>query len=93
MKIEIKEITLDSTIMYTASSYPYCGIFLVTDNLGGEFVVFVGANGIVMYIGTPYEIKKIALPEGPSVEKEGVSESFVLDLVSVIANKQNPREL
>lgn len=90
--IEIKELSIDSPDkLYINSTYQGDGFYLVTDNqqiksficVVGYCVNLVNSNGLPSFIKIEEEIKQTG----------GVSEEFVLKLLSVSLNKERFKDL
>lgn len=90
--IEIKELSIDSPDkLYINSTYQGDGFYLVTDNqqiksficVVGYCVYLVNSNGLPSFIKIEEEIKQTG----------GVSEEFVLKLLSVSLNKERFKDL
>jgi hypothetical protein len=90
--IEIKELSIDSPDkLYINSTYQGDGFYLVTDNqqiksficVVGYCVYLVNSNGLPSFIKIEEEIKQTG----------GVSEEFVLKLLSLSLNKERFKDL
>lgn len=87
--IEVKEITLSSSVIYSYESYPSEGFYNVTDSDGINPVQFYFVkNSTIFFIGDCSAVNEFMIPveEAPEEDKEGmVSEGFALKMLAVSA--------